>query len=105
MFHLKMQSGKGKTGFYAIFLTFQPSSIKLRQHFSHKFYGRTCMYPLDVRPYTLRTYVHTPFERTCIHPRTYVQRKDHLRKRDICPEIVIFQACENRIFAHGGILG
>ena len=68
MFHLKMQSGKGKTGFYAIFLTFQPYSIKLRQHFSHKFYGRTFIHPLDVRSYTLWTYVHTPFGRTFIHP-------------------------------------
>lgn len=45
MFYLKLQSGKGETGFYAIFLAFQPSSIKLRQHFSHKFYGRTYIHP------------------------------------------------------------
>ena len=69
MFHLKMQSGKGKTGFYAIFLTFQPSSIKLRQHFSHKFYGRTFIHPLDVRPYNLRTYVHTTLGRTSMQPK------------------------------------
>ena len=63
-----MQSGKGKTDPYAIFLSFQPSSITLRQHFSHKFYGRTSIHPQDVRPQTLRTYVHTPFGRTFIHP-------------------------------------
>ena len=33
MFLLKCNIEKGKTDFYAIFLTFQPSSIKLRQHF------------------------------------------------------------------------
>ena len=45
MIRLKMQSGKGKTDFHAIIQAYQPSSIKLRQHFSHKFYGRTSMHP------------------------------------------------------------
>ena len=82
-----------------------PSSTSLWNHFRSKLLCTYVHTSNDVRPYTLRTYVHTPFERTCIHPWTYVQRKKHLRKRDICPEIVIFQACENRIFPHGGILG
>ena len=74
MFHLKMQSGKGKTGFYAIFLTFQPSSIKLRQHF---------------RPQILWTYVHAPLGRTSINLRTYVHRNIHLRKREIVSKTAI----------------
>ena len=70
---------KGKTGFYAIFLAFQPSSIKLRQHFSHKFYGRTSIHPLDVRACTLRTYVLTPFGRTCIE--IFIWEKEKLCRK------------------------
>ena len=67
-----------------------PSSTSLWNHFRSKLLCTYVHTSNDVRPYNLRT---------------YVQRKNHLRKRDICPEIVIFQASENRIFPHGGILG
>ena len=88
--------------FYKLFIRLQPYSNIISDY---KFHGRTCKRPLHVRPYPLGTYVHTPLGRTSTNLWTYVQRKNHLSKREFCPKIVIFCARENRIFARKGILG
>ena len=51
---------RSKTVHYLPFLTPSPFTIVQRV------YGRTSKQPMDVRLYTLRTYVHRTFERTSI---------------------------------------
>ena len=88
--------------------TFYPSSTILWHRFRRQILwtyvqatsGRTSIHPQDVRPYTLRTYVHTPFERTSTHPWTYVHRKAMGQNGKIRPKIAVFSPSENRIFAH-----
>ena len=45
---------------------FRSFSVHFLFNAVQRVYGRTCIHPKDVRAYTLRTYVHRPFERTSI---------------------------------------